>query len=124
MLKNLRSLLFGNGAVSESKNLARSRLQFVLVQDRSGLTNDEMAGFKEEMMAVIQKYFVVDKQGFDIDYRRQGETTTLLINSPVVVRRQDAIGGRVGARHQSKDPERKKAANAPEEPAIPGTVEA
>jgi len=100
--------------LGESKNLAKSRLQFVLIQDRSGLTNDEMAGFKEEMMRVIQKYFVVDKQGFDINYRREGETTTLLINSPVVVRRQDSIGGQVGARHGRKA-ELKKTANMAEE---------
>jgi septum formation topological specificity factor MinE len=59
----------------------------VLVQDRTGLTNDEMAGFREEMVKVIEKYFVIDKEGFDIKYHRLADTTTLLINSPVIVRR-------------------------------------
>jgi septum formation topological specificity factor MinE len=60
----------------------------VLVQDRAGLTNEEMALFKEEMVKVIERYFVIDKEGFDIKYHRLADTTTLLINSPVIVRRQ------------------------------------
>ncbi len=59
----------------------------MLVQDRTGLTNEEMAGFREEMVKVIERYFVIDKEGFDIKYHRLADTTTLLINSPVIVRR-------------------------------------
>lgn len=85
MLSALRKMLFGES--NESKDVAKSRLHFVLVQDRTGLTNDEMAGFREEMVKVIEKYFVIDKEGFDIKYHRLADTTTLLINSPVIVRR-------------------------------------
>ena len=71
-----------------SKNLAKSRLQVVLVQDRSGLTADEMTNFRQEMLSVIEKYFVVDSSGFDVSYQRDRDLTTLLINSPVLVRRR------------------------------------
>jgi cell division topological specificity factor MinE len=81
----LKKKLFGES--NESKETAKSRLHFVLVQDRTGLTNEEMAGFREEMVKVIEKYFVIDKEGFDIKYHRLADTTTLLINSPVIVRR-------------------------------------
>ncbi len=85
MFNTLKKKLFGDN--SESKAVAKSRLHFVLVQDRTGLTNEEMAGFREEMVKVIEKYFVIDKEGFDIKYHRLADTTTLLINSPVIVRR-------------------------------------
>ena len=85
MFKALKKKLFGES--NESKETAKSRLHFVLVQDRTGLTNEEMAGFREEMVKVIEKYFVIDKEGFDIKYHRLADTTTLLINSPVIVRR-------------------------------------
>jgi cell division topological specificity factor len=85
----IKKLLFGDS--SDSKAVAKSRLHFVLVQDRAGLTNEEMAKFKEEMVKVIEKYFVMDREGFDIKYHRQADTTTLLINSPVIVRRQVPI---------------------------------
>ncbi len=87
--------LFGG---SSSKNVAKSRLQFVLVQDRTGLTNEELAGFKKELVEVIERYFMIDKSGFDVSYKREGETTTLFINSPIIVKRQDTPGGEVGAK--------------------------
>ena len=86
MFAAIKRRLLGRDAAS--KTLAKSRLHFVLVQDRTGLTNEEMAGFKEEMVKVIEKYFVIDKDGFDIKYQRESDFTTLLINSPVIVRRQ------------------------------------
>ena len=90
MLSALRKMLFGES--NESKDVAKSRLHFVLVQDRTGLSNEEMAGFREEMVKVIEKYFVIDKEGFDIKYHRLADTTTLLINSPVIVRRAGSLG--------------------------------
>ena len=95
MLRALKEKLFGQRS---SKSLAKSRLHFVLVQDRTGLNNDELSGFKEEMVSVIEKYFVIDKTGFDISYKRNGDTTTLFINSPIIVKRQETINNDVGAR--------------------------
>ncbi len=105
MFLKLREKLFGTKA---SNSVAKSRLHFVLVQDRTGLTNEELAEFKAEMIGVIERYFVIDKQGFDISYRRSNETTTLYINSPIIVRRQEAVKGDVGARHKEKDKEKEK----------------
>lgn len=83
-----------SGGLSRGKNgsprsgaAAKSRLSFVLVQDRTGLSADEMGKFKKEMIQVIERYFKIDEKGFDINYKRDGDMTTLLINSPVLVRR-------------------------------------
>jgi cell division topological specificity factor len=89
VLSALKKILFGNN--NESSDVAKSRLHFVLVQDRTGLTNEEMGGFREEMVKVIEKYFVIDKDGFDIKYHRVADTTTLLINSPVIVKRVGSV---------------------------------
>lgn len=96
MLKALAKKFFGSND-KKSRSLAKSRLHFVLVQDRTGLTNDQMAQFRKELVEVIQRYFIIDETGFDISYERHEESTTLLINSPVVVKRQEAIGGNVGS---------------------------
>lgn len=96
MFAELRERIFGTS--KHSKSMAKSRLHFVLVQDRSGLTTDDMASFKQELVAVISRYFVIDESGFDVNYKRDADTSTLLINSPVVVRRQDAPDKAVGAR--------------------------
>ena len=103
MLRFLKRLVFGDSRNSGS--LAKSRLHFVLVQDRTGLTGDQMALFRSELVNVIDRYFVIDKQAFDVSYKRDNETTTLLINSPVIVRRQDSVGGKVGARRSDRKKE-------------------
>ncbi|MCO6430379.1 MAG: cell division topological specificity factor MinE [Deltaproteobacteria bacterium] len=106
----LKEKLFG-GRDGASKSVARSRLHFVLVQDRTGLTNEEMASFKSEMIGVIERYFVIDKSGFDISYKRDVETTTLLINSPVVVRkRSDEKGSRLSDKFRRNKSKREEAA--------------
>ena len=56
--------------------------------------SEEMAGFREEMVKVIEKYFVIDKEGFDVKYHRIEDQTTLLINSPVIVRRAGSASSR------------------------------
>ncbi len=75
------------GSAASSNQTAKSRLHFVLVQDRTGLNSEEMASFKEELVQVIEKYFEIEKDGFDISYKREDEETALVINSPVVVRK-------------------------------------
>ena len=81
MFGNFRKMLFGG---NRSKSAAKSRLHFVLVQDRSGLTNDEMAEFKRDMVSVIRKFFIIEDNGVEISYKRDSGETTLLINSPVL----------------------------------------
>lgn len=96
MFAGLKHILFGSRA--SSKSMAKSRLHFVLVQDRTGLSADDLARFKREMVGVIERYFVVDKHAFDISYKREGDITTLVINSPVVVKRQEAMHHEAGVR--------------------------
>ena len=96
------------GSTLDSKNRAKSRLHFVLVQDRTGLSAEDMASFKRELIRVIERYFIIDKQGFDVSYHREGKTTTLLINSPVVVRRQESPDKNVGAKPQRRGKNRRK----------------
>lgn len=85
------------GAASTAN--AKSRLHFVLVQDRAGLQPEELNAFRREMIDVINKYFQIDEKNFDISYQRGDETTTLVINSPVTLRR---IGGEVTEKRVSK----------------------
>lgn len=105
MLAALKQKIFGQPQASKSH--ARNRLHFVLVQDRSGLSNEDMSEFKAEMVEVMERYFVIDKSGFDIAYKRDGDSSTLVINSPVVVKRQEAAKGRVGAKNSQSRKKRK-----------------
>lgn len=116
MFTALKGLFFGSSKATtdrSSKSLAKSRLSFVLVQDRTGLTPEEMTKFKREMVDVIEKYFEIDEHGFDITYKRETDTTTLLINSPVIVRRRDPSRPKTKAVEAAKEAE--VTAEAPKE---------
>ncbi|MCI5065761.1 cell division topological specificity factor MinE [bacterium] len=108
MFRALATKIFGGS--SESKALAKSRLHFVLVQDRTGLSNEQMAQFRGELVEVIQRYFDIDERGFDISYEREDESTTLVINSPVVVRRKGAQPHKEKMAHKEKMEQKEKAA--------------
>lgn len=84
MFKLFGNLFSGN---KNSKKDAKSRLHFVLVQDRSGLSNDELGDFKKELVGVLKKYFVIDVDTVEVDYQRESDSTTLVINSPVLRRK-------------------------------------
>ncbi|NMC62625.1 MAG: cell division topological specificity factor MinE [SAR324 cluster bacterium] len=100
MFRALKEKIFKSNGIS--KESAKSRLHFVLVQDRTGLSAERLAGFRKDMVDVIQKYFVIDESGFDIAYKRDTGVTTLIINSPIVVRREEAIHGMVGSEMSQK----------------------
>ncbi len=106
----LKRGLFGES--ERSKSTAKSRLQFVLVQDRAGMSSEEMTKFKKELMGVIEKYFKIEKNRFDIAYKREGEMTTLLINSPVMVKRGGDNGSHAPNSHGSKHGKNRDADNS------------
>ncbi len=96
--------------ISKSKVQAKSRLQFVLVQDRAGLNNEELASFRRELLNVIEKYFIVKENDFDIDYKRDGNSTRLTINSPVVVKRigkNKSVNSNASESQKNEEPEHK-----------------
>ena len=111
MFAALKQKLFGSN--TSSKGLAKSRLHFVLVNDRTGLTGDEMAQFKRDLVGVIERFFEINPEGFDVSYKRDEGMTTLLINSPVLVRRKEINGSAPGNGSGKK----KKAAEEEAQPA-------
>ena len=113
MLNNISSLWRSITGGKASKDDARSRLQFVLVQDRAGMSSDEMSKFKAELIGVIEKYFKLESEKFDITYKREGDGTMLLINSPVQVRRSEKSNGSKNSDKKSeKHSDHKHAANS------------
>ncbi|MCB0325784.1 MAG: cell division topological specificity factor MinE [Bdellovibrionales bacterium] len=65
---------------------AKNRLQMVLVQDRSGMSNKEMELFKKDLLDVIAKYFVIEKKHLEVNWQRNEQETALVINTPVTGR--------------------------------------
>ncbi len=100
---------FGQKGSASTAN-AKSRLHFVLVQDRAGLQPEELNSFRREMIEVINKYFQINEENFDISYQRGDETTTLVINSPVVLKRPEKVRP-IGEGKKQRDKDNKSVAN-------------
>ncbi len=94
MFNALKEKIFGG---TLSKQTAKNRLQMVLVQDRSGLSSEEMELFRKDLMEVITKYFHMEKMNLDIEWQRSESETALIINTPIVGRIRPAMKVAVAA---------------------------
>jgi cell division topological specificity factor len=77
------------GKPPQSRDIAKNRLQLVLVQDRVNLPAGKMTQLKDELIQVISKYVDIDQDGIEISLTGNGRQHRLTANIPVV-----------GARHK------------------------
>ncbi len=68
---------------SGSSNVAKERLQFILVQDRIKLSPQQMEEMKAELIEVITRYVEVDKSKIDMDISREEEKMAMVANFPL-----------------------------------------
>ena len=78
LMTNLLSRLFGR-AKKGSGATAKDRLRFVLQHDRINLPPERMEEMKREILAVIVKYLVVDKDRVEIDLEQRDRTHSKLV---------------------------------------------
>ena len=85
---NIFNRLLGRREPS-SREVARDRLQLVLVQDRVNLSPDKMTELKDELIKIISKYVEIDQDGINISLTKSGRRSRLTADIPIV-----------GARHK------------------------
>lgn len=73
-----------NGGASGSGQVAKSRLQVVLVHDRAGISPRVLANFRKDLVGVIGKYFEIDDGALEIDVRQVQDYHALLVNTPII----------------------------------------
>ncbi|MDI3547787.1 MAG: cell division topological specificity factor [Halanaerobiales bacterium] len=80
---DLLKKLFKNDKDVSSKNIAKERLQFILIQDRIKLSPGEMESLKEELLAVLSKYIDVDSSNIKMEVDRHDDMMALVANFPL-----------------------------------------
>jgi cell division topological specificity factor len=80
---NIFKWLTGNSE-PKSRDIARDRLQLVLVQDRVNLSPQKMSELKDELIAIISKYVEIDQQHIDISLTKSGRQSRLTADIPVL----------------------------------------
>ena len=79
MLSILRRLL-GNGP---SGNIARKRMQFVLMHDRVDITPDMMEAVKNDIIKVLSRYMEIDNRSIKVDLQQGKDFMALISNVQV-----------------------------------------
>jgi cell division topological specificity factor len=80
---NILNRLLGRTSPT-SREIAKDRLQLVLVQDRVNLSPEKMDALKDDLIQVISKYVEIDQDGIDISLTRSGRQSRLTANIPVL----------------------------------------
>ncbi|MFP4016939.1 MAG: cell division topological specificity factor MinE [Halanaerobiales bacterium] len=66
-----------------SKDIAKERLQFILIHDRIKLSPEEMKSMKKELLEVLTKYIEVDDTQIKMELDRTEGMTALVANFPI-----------------------------------------
>ncbi|MDO4542660.1 MAG: cell division topological specificity factor MinE [Bacillota bacterium] len=65
------------------KDIAKKRLQLVLIQDRLELSENELKSLKNDLIGVIAEYMPIDKMATEVNFQRRGEQMALVANIPL-----------------------------------------
>lgn len=67
---------------AKSGNLAKERLQFILLHDRINLPPERMEAMKAEILAVISKYVAIDRDKVDIALQQRARDSLIVAEIP------------------------------------------
>lgn len=67
-----------------SRATAKRRLQFALVYDRMEVSDDSLKDLQNEIVTVISRYFVIDRDKLKLDITRENDLSALMFNTPII----------------------------------------
>jgi cell division topological specificity factor len=73
---------FGSNAPS-SREMAKERLQLVLVHDRTQISPQLLQTLKDEIIAVISRHVAIDREGVDITFTQNRRESRLQADIPL-----------------------------------------
>lgn len=79
--------LWSKGAPQKAGDVAKQRLQLLLVQDRVQLEPDQMNALKRDLLAVLSKYVEIDETALEIELQQLPETRKMALVSNIPVKR-------------------------------------
>jgi cell division topological specificity factor len=75
--------IFGSKSERKSGQIAKERLQVVLIHDRASVSPEIMEQLKNDIIAVISKYMDVNKSGMEFSLENDSDSVALVANIPV-----------------------------------------
>ena len=68
----------------KSKDIAKSRLKLILVQDRLSISEEVMQILQSEITKLLSKYFTIKTDEVEMDLEREGNALALVANIPIL----------------------------------------
>lgn len=84
---SLLDRLFGRDS-GQSANVAKERLQLVLVHDRSNLSEEKLSRMKDELIELISRHVEIDRKRVDVFVESDRRASLLVANIPLVPNRK------------------------------------
>lgn len=66
-----------------SSDVAKRRLQLVLVHDRANISPGLLEMIKDEIIGVISRHIDIDRNGVEINFSQKGRETRLVADIPL-----------------------------------------
>ena len=79
----IRKLLRRLHRENESKEIAKNRLQLILIQDRVGADEAIMNDLQVKLTQLLEEYFEFPSEGIDIELQRDGGSMALTASIPI-----------------------------------------
>ena len=67
-----------------SREVAKNRLQLVLVQDRVNMSPHLLQTLKDELISVISKYVEIDEENMEVTFTQRKRQSRLTADIPVI----------------------------------------
>ena len=68
----------------KSKDIAKSRLKLILVQDRLSISEEVMQSLQSEVTKLLSKYFTLNTDEVEMDLEREDNALALVANIPIL----------------------------------------
>ncbi len=78
------------GKSEKTKDIARKRLQVVLIHDRANISPEVMEHLRDDIIKVISNYMEINQQDMEISLANDSDSVALVANIPVQKMKHDA----------------------------------
>ena len=92
----------------KSKDIAKSRLKLILVQDRLSISEEVMQSLQSEITKLLSKYFTIKTDEVEMDVEREGNALALVANIPILGMKERKSELNTTEVQKNEDPNTKK----------------
>ena len=102
----------------KSKDIAKSRLKLILVQDRLSISEEVMQSLQSEITKLLSKYFTLKTDEVEMDLEREGNALALVANIPILGMKERKSELNTTEAQKNEDPNTKKSSEDQEKEVV------